>query len=156
MLHDAPSFINVRAAGDRDFLRTHRDGVNPTGSQLAIAPVDRDRLLLLALFCAPSLFTAATLALDAITRSAFGESFTSGGFVGGLVGLAAFFLGYVSILAWPGVVVLSLKAIRKAALSRMLRGVVIFACLVATYSAVFFLVWFVIVPLGGTWQTNAS
>jgi hypothetical protein len=104
-------------------------------------------LLILAALSAPGLLAATTLGLDNLTRALFGSALTTWGFLGGLVGLTGLLSGYVSILAWPGVTWLSLKSLRSVRLSLLPRLLVVATCLVATYSAAFWLVWFVILPL---------
>lgn len=106
------------------------------------------RLVILAVLCVPGLIASGALALDNITRPIFGSALTTWGFLGGLVGLAGFLSGFVSILAWPGVVLLSLKSVKSAGLGLSSRVAVVLGCIVATHSAVFFMVWFVIIPLG--------
>jgi hypothetical protein len=110
-------------------------------------PGDRRTLVLLAMLCVPGVLASSTLALDYITRPLFGSAFTTWGSLGGWVGLAAFLSGFVSILTWPGVVLLSLKSVNAGRLSLLPRIAVVVGCIVATYSAVFFMVWFVILPL---------
>lgn len=111
------------------------------------SPSDRKALVLLAMLCVPGVVASFTLALDNITRSLFGSSFTTWGFLGGLVGLAAFLAGFLSILTWPGVVLLSLRSVKAGRLRLLARIAVVVGCIVATYSAAFFMVWFVILPL---------
>jgi hypothetical protein len=108
---------------------------------------DRRTLVLLAMLCVPGVVASSTLALDNITRPLFGSAFTTWGFLGGLVGLAALLSGFLSILTWPGVVLLSLKSVKSGRLRHLARIAVVAGCIVATYSAVFFTVWFVILPL---------
>jgi hypothetical protein len=108
---------------------------------------DNRRLVILGLLCAPGLLAATTLALDYLTRAMMGSALSTWGFVGGLVGLAGFFSGFISILVWPGVVVLGIKSVRSAGLGAASRGVAALACLAATYSATFFMIWFIVIPL---------
>ena len=112
-----------------------------------VSPGDRRNLVLLAMLCAPGLLASSTLALDNITRPMFGSGLTTWGPLGGLVGLVALLSGFLSILTWPGVVLLSVKSVRSAHLRLLTRIAVVVGCIVATYSAVFFMVWFVILPL---------
>jgi hypothetical protein len=108
---------------------------------------ERWRLVILAALCAPGVVAAATLVLDDLTRPIFGSALTTWGFLGGLVGLAGFFSGFVSILAWPGVAFLTLKSVRSLGLGLVPRALAVVGCLVATYSAVFFVVWFIVIPI---------
>jgi hypothetical protein len=108
----------------------------------------RPRLALLGVLCTPGIGTGAVLGLDTLTQRAFGSALTTWGFVGGVIGLAAFLSGFVSILAWPAVLVLTRRAVRGDGVSRPIRIVATLACLAATYTAVYFMVWFVILPLG--------
>ena len=107
------------------------------------------RLAILAGVCTPGVVAATTLALDKLTRSMLGSALTTWGVLGGLVGLAGFLAGLASILAWPAVTVLAVKALRSFELGLVPRAVIVAACLAATYSAVFFVVWFVVIPLRG-------
>lgn len=108
---------------------------------------DNRRLVILALLCAPGLLSATTLVLDHLTRAMMGSALSTRGFLGGLVGLAGFFSGFLSILVWPGVVVLGIKSVRSAALGAASRTAAALACLAATYSATFFMMWFIVIPL---------
>ena len=109
------------------------------------------RPALLGMFCTPGLATGAVLALDRLTYRAFGSELTTWGFLGGLVGLAAFFSGFVSIVLWPGVLILTRRAVRAPELTIPIRIAATLACLGATYTAVYFIVWFVILPLKASW-----
>ena len=107
------------------------------------------RLAILAGVCAPGVVAATTLVLDNVTRSMLGSALTTWGFLGGLVGLAGFLAGFASILSWPAVTVLTVKALRSFELGPVPRALIVAACLAATYSAVFFVVWFVVIPIRG-------
>jgi len=111
----------------------------------------KPRLGLLAVLCAPGLATGAVLALDTLTSRFLGSALTTWGFLGGLVGLAAFFLGFVSILVWPAVLVMTWRVLRLSSVSGLARSVAGLACLGATYTAVYFIVWFVVLPLTALW-----
>ncbi len=107
------------------------------------------RLAILAAVCLPGLVGSGVLALDRVTTRILGSALTTWGFLGGMVGLAGLLSGLLSILTWPGVVALSLKSVRSAELGSSSRVLIAVGCLAASYSAVFFLIWFVIIPLGG-------
>ncbi len=102
------------------------------------------RLSLLLLFCFPSLVAASTLGIDNVTRHFVGASLTSRGGLGAWLGLAAFLSGFASILAWPIVIVIGVGLRAAGAVTRALA---IAGCLIATYSAAFFAVEFIIVPI---------
>ena len=107
----------------------------------------RPRLVLLALLCVPGIAAGGVLALDTLTARIFGSALTTWGFLGGLVGLAAFVSGFVSILAWPPVLLLTRRVLRVSSVSGLTRSLAGLACLGATYTAVYFIVWFVVLPL---------
>ncbi len=107
----------------------------------------KPRLTLLGLLCAPGLGTGAVFGLDSLTERVFGSGLTTWGFAGSLIGLAAFLSGFVSIAAWPAVLLLTRRAVRAGGVPRSIRVVAGLACLGATYTAAYFMVWFVIVPL---------
>ena len=111
----------------------------------------KPRLALLAVLCLPGLATGAVLALDNLTSRFFGSALTTWGFLGGLVGLAAFLSGFVAILAWPAVLVLTRRVLRVSSVSGLTRSLAGLACLGATYTAVYFIVWFVVLPLKALW-----
>ena len=123
-------------------------GVTASG-QRTVNAVEGKRLAILAALCLPGLVGAGVLALDRVTTPVVGSALTTWGLVGGLVGLAGLLSGLLSILTWPGVVALSVKSIRSAELSVFTRVVIAAGCVAATFSAAFFLIWFVIIPLGG-------
>jgi hypothetical protein len=112
-----------------------------------LALAARRRLIVLTLLCIPGLVASSTLAVDSVTSSSVGSALTTWGFLGGLVGLAGLFSGFASIVAWPAVLVLTLKSVRMAGLGTLSRVGVVLGCVVATYSAAFFIVWFVVFPL---------
>ena len=122
--------------------------VDAATTQPGVDPGERRRLAILAVLCVPGLVASSALALDNMTRPIFGSALTTWGFFGSLVGLAGLLSGFASILTWPGVVVLSLKSVKSAGLGLASRVAVVLGCMVATYSAVFFVVWFIIIPLG--------
>lgn len=98
------------------------------------------RLALLALLCVPGLVASGTPALDTITRSMFGSALTTWGSVGGLLGSAALLSGVLSILAWPGVVLLSYKSAWSGRLRVASQVAIVMGCIVATYSAASFMI----------------
>jgi hypothetical protein len=112
-----------------------------------VTPGERKRLVVLAALCVPGAVAAATLALDHATTRVLRSALTTWGFIGGVIGLAAFLCGFVSILTWPGVVLLGARSFRIPGLTWPSRGVILAGCVVATYSALYFAIWFIIIPL---------
>jgi hypothetical protein len=107
----------------------------------------KPRLALLALLCVPGIAAGGVLAIDTLTARIFGSALTTWGFLGGLIGLAAFFSGFAAILAWPAVLVMTRRVVRLSSVSGLARILAGLACLGATYTAVYFIVWFVVLPL---------
>jgi hypothetical protein len=100
------------------------------------------RLGILAALCLPGIVATSALALDSITRPIFGSALTD-------VGVSWWAGG----LGWPLLRLgLDLDLARSPYSEHEKRPVfwprIVVGCLVATYSAVFFIVWFVIIPLG--------
>jgi hypothetical protein len=112
-----------------------------------VTPGERKRLAVLTALCVPGVVAAGTLALDNVTTRVLRSALTTWGFIGGVIGLAAFLSGVVSILTWPGVLLLGARSFRIPGLTWPSRGVILTGCIVATYSALYFAIWFIIIPL---------
>jgi hypothetical protein len=68
--------------------------------------------------------------------------------------MAGFLSGFLSIVVWPGVAVLGIKSIGSAGLGISPWSVAALLCLAATYSATFFIMYFIVIPLRAVHWTS--
>jgi hypothetical protein len=121
--------------------------LEPDSPTTPAASLEGRSLVVFGLLCVPGLVGASAVALDNVTWRLFGSTLSTWGFSGGVVGLAGLLSGLLSIFLWPVVASLTFGSVRggKLGLGRLL--CVVAGCLVATYSGVYFSVWFVVIPL---------